>query len=459
MVDSVSIEDSGLSARSRPKVAAFLPVLKNVDKNFVVGSKVDVDMAVGENWLIREPLIPIFKEALNDILEKTLSVAIKTQSYGLLEIVDLNYPLGVGGPEPVLSAFASFFNQLFSPSIPIEPDHVVTFSGASTCLDGLLYAICDEGDTIILPSPFWAGYVPFTKFRVNVNIATTKDIPWRSTTSIDIVAAVKEAYSNAQDSKRIKALLMANPHNPTGHCYPASVIRELMVFCKEKDIHYISDEIFAMSAFRTEEAGQFTSALSLVGDDKESPMDPSRVHVIYSLSKDWGAPGLRMACLVSPRNRPVLEGSWISNYMQTSTLNNLCVTALFNSPQLPSIINSFKHQLTRNYGWLTKALDKWGIEYIPTHAGFHIFAKLAKNAQNWDDEAAVVKQLFDAGVLVIPGKNFGGIDGEVGWIRLSFSIHEKELLDGLWRIGHTLGFEEDHDDFQQTFSGVKTEDR
>ncbi|KAM0304914.1 hypothetical protein ACHAO8_011367 [Botrytis cinerea] len=406
MVNSVPIEDSGLSARSRPKVAAFIPVLKNVDKNFAVGSEIDVDMAIGENWLIRQPLIGIFKKALKDIAEK-----------------DLNYPLGIGGPAQVLAAFASFFNQFFSPSIPIEPDHVVTFSGAT-------------------------GYVPFTKFRVDVNIVTTTDIPWRSTTSIDIVAAVKKAYFSAQDTTRIKALLMANPHNPTGHCYSASVIRELMVFCKDNGLHYISDEIFAMSSFRREEEGQFTSTLSLISDNKESPMDPSRLHVIYSMSKDWGSPGLRMACLVSPRNRPVLEGSWISNYMQTSNLNNLCVMALFHSPSLPSIINSLKHQLTRNYGWLTEALNRWEIEYIPTHAGFHVFARLAKNAQSWGDEAAVVKQLFDAGVMVVPGKNFGGVDGEFGWVRLSFSIEEKKLRDGLWRIGQTLGFESNRERIQ-----------
>lgn len=70
MVNSVPIEDSGLSARSRPKVAAFIPVLKNVDKNFAVGSEIDVDMAIGENWLIRQPLIGIFKKALKDIAEK-----------------------------------------------------------------------------------------------------------------------------------------------------------------------------------------------------------------------------------------------------------------------------------------------------------------------------------------------------------------------------------------------------
>ncbi|THV52875.1 hypothetical protein BGAL_0065g00030 [Botrytis galanthina] len=356
---------AGLSARSRPKVAAFIPVLKNVDKNFAVGSEIDVDMAIGENWLIHQPLIGIFKQALQDIAEK-----------------DLNYPLGVGGPAQVLAAFAWFFNQSFSPSIPIEPDHVVTFSGASTCLDGLLYAICDEGDSIILPSPFWAGYVPFTEFRVDVNIVTTIDFPWRSTTSIDIVAAVNKAYFSAQDTTRIKVLLMANPHNPTGHCYSASVIRELMVFCKDNGWHYISDEIYAMSSFRKEEEDQFTSTISLVSDNKESPMDPSRLHVICSMSKDWGSPGLRMACLVSPRNCPVLEGSWISNYMQISNLNNLCVTALLHSPNLPSIINSLRHQLARNYGWLTEALSRWGIEYIPTHARFHVFARLAKNAQS-----------------------------------------------------------------------------
>lgn len=104
---------------------------------------------------------------------------------------------------------------------------------------------------------------------------------------------------------------MANPHNPTGHCYSASVIRELMVFCKDNGLHYISDEIFAMSSFRREEEGQFTSTLSLISDNKESPMDPSRLHVIYSMSKDWGSPGLRMVscqknscCCFSPTFTP-----------------------------------------------------------------------------------------------------------------------------------------------------------
>jgi aspartate/methionine/tyrosine aminotransferase len=94
---------------------------------------------------------------------------------------------------------------------------------------------------------------------------------------------------------------MTNPHNPIGCCYPESILRELMAFCKEKDIHYISDEIFAMTAFSDKEDEKFISALSLVNMSEAGAMNPSRVHILYSLSKDFGAAGLRMVSGASQR--------------------------------------------------------------------------------------------------------------------------------------------------------------
>lgn len=64
----------------------------------------------------------------------------------------------MGGTVSLLSAFASFFNQFFHPCIPITSDYVSTFAGANTGLDALLYAICDEGDSILLPSPLWGSH-------------------------------------------------------------------------------------------------------------------------------------------------------------------------------------------------------------------------------------------------------------------------------------------------------------
>jgi hypothetical protein len=45
--------------------------------------------------------------------------------------------------------------------------------------------------------------------------------------------------------------------------------------------------------------------------------------------------------------------------------------------------------------------------------------------------------------MIAPGKNYGGIDGQVGWVRMSFSIPEEKLREGLERIGMTLGVEKD----------------
>lgn len=101
----------------------------------------------------------------------------------------------------------------------------------------------------------------------------------------------------------IKALLLTNPHNPFGQCYPKHVLEGCARFCQDHDIHLISDEVYALSTFDSpdfEDPVPFMSALSL--DLPTLGIDPSRVHVIWSISKDFGSSGLRMV-----RALPVLD--------------------------------------------------------------------------------------------------------------------------------------------------------
>jgi len=114
---------------------------------------------------------------------------------------------------------------------------------------------------------------------------------------------VRNAYSSALNPKRIKALLITNPHNPIGSYYTPSVLRDLMRFCEDKKLHYISDEVYAMSAFGGVGDDHFTSGLALVADEETSPMDPRRLHVIYSMSKDFGCAGIRMGSNLNPFTR------------------------------------------------------------------------------------------------------------------------------------------------------------
>jgi aspartate/methionine/tyrosine aminotransferase len=223
----------------------------------------------------------------------------------------LSYAEGLGGDPALLTALSSFFNTYFSPSIPVIPDHITAASGAGNCLDALMCGICEPGDMVIVPGPFFcslpscfhfqtpiskylaAKFGPYFQVHAQVNIIGTSTQKFSDSLTA-CLQTLKFAYATAPDPKRIKALVMTNPHNPFGQCYPREVLLECMRFCQEHGLHYISDEIFALSVFETPDSkgNPFVSALSLM----DEAIDSSRVHVVWSASKDFGCSGIRMVC-------------------------------------------------------------------------------------------------------------------------------------------------------------------
>jgi aspartate/methionine/tyrosine aminotransferase len=100
----------------------------------------------------------------------------------------------------------------------------------------------------------------------------------------------------------VRALVLTNPHNPLGQMYPKEVLQACVKFCQKHNIHYISDEVYALSILANpseEHATPFVSALSL--DLGALGCDAGRIHTIWSTSKDFGSSGIRMVC---SRNLP-----------------------------------------------------------------------------------------------------------------------------------------------------------
>jgi aspartate/methionine/tyrosine aminotransferase len=129
---------AGLSARGNSNVAAIMPKISAAVTERSQGTK--IDLASAENWLLREELIDICKDAIASNLHAQ----------------DLSYPRAFAGFPEVLSAFAGFLNDHFHPAIPVETSHLATAPGAASCIDTLLYNICDPGDGILVPGPYWS---------------------------------------------------------------------------------------------------------------------------------------------------------------------------------------------------------------------------------------------------------------------------------------------------------------
>ena len=82
----------------------------------------------------------------------------------------------------------------------------------------------------------------------------------------------------------IRALMIINPNNPLGRCYPSATLKMLMRFCQTNGLHLISDEVYTLSVHETGEAGSrpFCSVLSI---DTEGLIAAGRLHVLYGMSK------------------------------------------------------------------------------------------------------------------------------------------------------------------------------
>lgn len=119
---------------------------------------------------------------------------------------------------------------------------------------------------------------------------------------------------------------------------------------------------------------------------------------------------------------------------QISALSTIFVTALLKSPQLPSLIQMNSQRLSTAYITLTDFFKKHQISYIPCNAGIYVFAKMARDAKSWEDEALVAQKLAEAGVLVSPGKAYHGPEDEKGWMRVGFAVPPSDLAKALQRM-------------------------
>jgi len=396
------VPTSGISWRMTTKLATLKKYL--ADLTPPIDDETKIDLSQAENSLIRDELLDIGKLGIaNNLSTKTLE-----------------YPNGFGSDRALLDALASFFNTYFNPTFPVSPDQISTQAGSGNSLDALMYSICDIGDSVLMPGPVWPSYAPYLLVHPGVNVIVAEAPDFRDSLSIDCVARLEATYDASPEKERIKALVICNPHNPVGACYTPTVLRKLMAFCYKRGLHYVSDEVHALCV---QSSTIFTSALSLLDEPAQGETEiirRSHIHVIWSISKDLGSPGVRLACVVSQANPIMLAATTFASFWQVSVLSSLYVTEILTSPKFPTLVKLNAQRLATSYQILTKALQEWNIEYIPATAGLMLFIKVLKNATKWEEEEDIIRKLSD------------------GWIKILYAVREDVMIEAIKRIGPVL---------------------
>ncbi|UKZ72381.1 putative secondary metabolism biosynthetic enzyme [Trichoderma virens FT-333] len=363
-----------------------------------------IDLMTAENWIMRDALTVLYKDYI--------SAGLSTKS--------LSYADGLGGDPALLQATAEFFNRHFKPVIAVKPEHIVTGAGCSAILDNMLYDVCDRGDGVLVEAPFWES-------------GPTD----RSSRAETFIAAYEEALASSKCP--IKALLFCNPHNPRGDLYPREHIEALLQFCETHDIHFISDEIYGLSTFHDggrENGPGFVSVLEC--DLKKLNVDPARVHIIYSISKDMGSSGLRLGFLVTQAHPDLRLSLAISNHSKVSTLTSTVATALLSNKEgLDEILAESRIKLAASAGAIMDFLSHHGFKYIRPLAGIFIWARLGTVGCTWEEERELSRKLQMEGASLGAGGSYCAI--EPGWFRITFALPTPVMNRAMRVIEDALG--------------------
>jgi len=167
-------------------------------------------------------------------------------------------------------------------NIYVSPDDIITTVGASEALSFTMNSICDPGDEVIIPEPFYANYNGFA-LASNINV-----IPITSKIEDNFALPPINEFEKKINSKT-KAILLCNPCNPTGYVYSKEEIINIANLAKKNDLFIVVDEVYREFIYSD------TKHFSILEDEKfwENAI------LIDSVSKRYSLCGARVGFIVS----------------------------------------------------------------------------------------------------------------------------------------------------------------
>lgn len=166
-------------------------------------------------------------------------------------------------------------------NLDYKPENIITSTGAKQSLANAILALVDEGDEVVIPTPYWVTYSELVK------IARGKVVEIR--TSVEQGFKATPAQVEAAITDKTRVFMFSSPCNPSGAVYSQAELEGLAnVFRKYPNVTILADEIYEYINF----VGKHAS-IAQFADLKD------RVVVINGLSKGFAMTGWRFGYIAA----------------------------------------------------------------------------------------------------------------------------------------------------------------
>ncbi|MFT3824469.1 MAG: pyridoxal phosphate-dependent aminotransferase [Chitinophagaceae bacterium] len=308
-------------------------------------------------------------------------------------------------------------------NLDYKPENIVASTGAKQSLANTILALVDDGEEVIIPTPYWVTYSELVK------IARGKVVEVHS--SLESGFKITPAQLEAAITPKTKLFLFSSPCNPSGAVYSKAELEALAeVFRKYPNIFIISDEIYEYINFvgKHESIAQFSEL-------KE------RVIIINGLSKGFAMTGWRLGYIAAnvevAKATEKLQGQFTS---ATCSITQKAAVVALTSDLKPSF------EMTEEFGRrraktmeLVKSIP--GIKCEQPDGAFYIFPDVSYYYGKTDGETTIKNSgdfamylLNTAHVSSVMGDAFG----EPKCVRFSFANSMPNIEKAWKRVGDAL---------------------
>ncbi|MCB0456805.1 MAG: pyridoxal phosphate-dependent aminotransferase [Flavobacteriaceae bacterium] len=314
------------------------------------------------------------------------------------------------GSEDYRKKIAGYYK---SKNITVEAKDIIVTTGGSEALLFAMGTLCDAGDEIIIPEPFYANYNGF---------ATASGV-----SIVPVISKIEDNFALppiAEFEKLItpktKAILICNPGNPTGYLYSKEEIQTLCSIVKKHNLFLVADEVYR----------EFTyDGLKHYSILEETGMEDYGI-IIDSVSKRYSMCGARIGCLVSKNPKVIATAlKFAQARLSPPTFAQIASEAALETPQ--SYFDDVIKEYSERRDTLVKHLQAIpGLKIGIPKGAFYCIVELP--VKNSDDFAQWLLESFDLNgetVMVAPAAGFYSSPGVgLNQVRIAYVLNKESLI-------------------------------
>lgn len=359
--------------------------------DLVLGMKDVISLGVGEPdfvtpWSIRERAITILEQGYTSY----------TSNKGMIE---LRREIG------------RFLNRRFGLVYDPEDEMLITV-GVSEAVDLAMRAVLNPGDKILVPEPAYVSYGPVAELAYGKPVYLYTD----SKTGFKLSACqIDEA---CRKERRVKALMINYPANPTGASYTREELRDFAKVIQKHDLLVISDEVYDELTYDFDH-----TPLPSIKGMKE------RTIYLNGFSKSYAMTGWRMGYACGPKG--IVAG--MTKIHQYTMLCASIMSQMAAQEALRSGLKDvpvMKREYARRRRFIVDALNEIGLDCHMPQGAFYVFPSIKKVGVSSLDFARDL--LNKQKVALVPGSAFGQACDQ--YVRISYASSYDNLKEAVRRI-------------------------